>query len=419
MIKIIGGNFKKNGIVKLIKRKGKIEAFSLPTGFMKGQMYVPKNIVSVKQEAHIDNRIILNVSLKDGKHVVLLAKGRDAEEFVSLGLTVARSSAEVVETQVNSEQGGIPIPEKRSTTGPILVLVILLGAIPSLLFMIAGNNGYVPAIIAGLGMLLYVFCLWKPLPIPFGRARWKSGVMICILGLGVLAVHIKVDRQAEIAALRETDPAAYLAKLKSMGKQKEWLEELEQLDPKAFAEEQAAAEQRKKEEKEAELAEYERKEKVRKVEIEKLVNELKGIPASELQENRNRYERLVELDPSSSLFKSKLQHYETLIDQRKRWLSKPETALQIVKWSWHKDGFDNIMMATFTIKNNATFNIKDAEITCNHSSPSGTEIDMNTRTIYEVFRAGTTRTIKDFNMGFIHPQASKSSCEIVFATRNY
>ena len=393
MIKIIGGNFKKNGIVKLIKRKGKIEAFSLPTGFMKGQMYVPKNIVSVKQEAHIDNRIILNVSLKDGKHVVLLAKGRDAEEFVSLGLTVARSSAEVVETQVNSEQGGIPIPEKRSTTGPILVLVILLGAIPSLLFMIAGNNGYVPAIIAGLGMLLYVFCLWKPLPIPFGRARWKSGVMICILGLGVLAVHIKVDRQAEIAALRETDPAAYLAKLKSMGKQKEWLEELEQLDPKAFAEEQAAAEQRKKEEKEAELA--------------------------ELQENRNRYERLVELDPSSSLFKSKLQHYETLIDQRKRWLSKPETALQIVKWSWHKDGFDNIMMATFTIKNNATFNIKDAEITCNHSSPSGTEIDMNTRTIYEVFRAGTTRTIKDFNMGFIHPQASKSSCEIVFATRNY
>src|SRR4030095_6998794 len=80
--------------------------------------------------------------------------------------------------------------------------------------------------------------------------------------------------------------------------------------------------------------------------------------------------------------------------------------------SWGKGGFDNVMMSTVTIENKGKRLVKDIEITCTHSAKSGTVIDRNRKTIYETFPAGGTRTIRDFNMGFIHSQATRSSCEI-------
>src|SRR6266481_4898064 len=53
-------------------------------------------------------------------------------------------------------------------------------------------------------------------------------------------------------------------------------------------------------------------------------------------------------------------------------------------FKWRTKGFGNIMEADFTIKNNSNYNIKDLEIRCRHSAKSGTEIDSNTRTIYDV-----------------------------------
>jgi hypothetical protein len=85
---------------------------------------------------------------------------------------------------------------------------------------------------------------------------------------------------------------------------------------------------------------------------------------------------------------------------------------QITKFSWHKDGFDTIMKANFTIKNDGDVAVKDIQIKCVHSAPSGTVIDENTRTIYEIIPAHKNRTFRDFDMGFIHSQAARSSCRI-------
>lgn len=84
----------------------------------------------------------------------------------------------------------------------------------------------------------------------------------------------------------------------------------------------------------------------------------------------------------------------------------------ITKFSWYKDAFDTIMKANFTIKNNGDVAVKDIEIKCVHSAPSGTVIDENTRTIYEIIPAHKTRTFRGFDMGFIHSQAASSSCHI-------
>ena len=71
------------------------------------------------------------------------------------------------------------------------------------------------------------------------------------------------------------------------------------------------------------------------------------------------------------------------------------------------------MVATFVIRNESAHDVKDIEIRCVHSAPSGTVIDRNDKTIYEVVKAHSTRTIKDFTMGFIHTQAAQSNCQIV------
>jgi len=79
---------------------------------------------------------------------------------------------------------------------------------------------------------------------------------------------------------------------------------------------------------------------------------------------------------------------------------------------WYKDGFGSIMMADFDIRNGSSHTVKDVTIKCTHSAPSGTEIDANTRTIYQTFPAQKTKAIRDFNMGFINEQARTTRCEI-------
>ncbi len=81
-------------------------------------------------------------------------------------------------------------------------------------------------------------------------------------------------------------------------------------------------------------------------------------------------------------------------------------------FSWGTKGFGNIMNANFTITNNSNIAIKDVDIECSHFAKSGTLIDSNKRTIYEIVDAGETKQFNDFDMGFIHSQANESSCVI-------
>lgn len=76
---------------------------------------------------------------------------------------------------------------------------------------------------------------------------------------------------------------------------------------------------------------------------------------------------------------------------------------------------DVTFTASFTIENKNAFPVKDVEITCHHYANSGTEIDSNTRTVYEIVPAKGSKRINGFAMGFIHSQAAKSACGTVSA----
>jgi hypothetical protein len=79
---------------------------------------------------------------------------------------------------------------------------------------------------------------------------------------------------------------------------------------------------------------------------------------------------------------------------------------------WRRDGFDVTMTASFTIQNTNTFPIKDVEVTCRHFANSGTQIDSNTRTVYERVSAGGSFSVRNFNMGFIHSQVKRTECSV-------
>lgn len=95
---------------------------------------------------------------------------------------------------------------------------------------------------------------------------------------------------------------------------------------------------------------------------------------------------------------------------------KALASVKLEKWEGRKGGFDNVMLLTAKIKNDGDRDVKDIEIECTHASNSGTRIDSNKKIVYELVKAGKTVSIKDFGMGFIHSQATSSSCSIIDLT---
>lgn len=84
----------------------------------------------------------------------------------------------------------------------------------------------------------------------------------------------------------------------------------------------------------------------------------------------------------------------------------------LLSFEWRTDSLGMVMIADFILKNPTQYRFKDFEIKCTHSSPSGTIIDSNTNTVYDIVEPMSTRAFKKINMGFMRSQVSSSSCKI-------
>jgi hypothetical protein len=126
-----------------------------------------------------------------------------------------------------------------------------------------------------------------------------------------------------------------------------------------------------------------------------------GIIVSQHSQNNNAPSLVTSSPPVQSAADIKQQ----IIDQ-----------LEIEKLGWYKSRFDNVMMVNVTFKNKGTRDVKDIELTCEHYASSGTKIDSNSRVIYEIVKAGKSKRVRNFNMGFIHSQAVSTSCRITDLT---
>lgn len=89
--------------------------------------------------------------------------------------------------------------------------------------------------------------------------------------------------------------------------------------------------------------------------------------------------------------------------------------LSIKNFTWQKGGFGSVMTADFAFENKGDYDVKDITVRCTLVAASGTTIDSNTRTIYELVPARGTKAVKNFNMGFINSQAARSGCNVMNA----
>ena len=85
----------------------------------------------------------------------------------------------------------------------------------------------------------------------------------------------------------------------------------------------------------------------------------------------------------------------------------------IKDFRWGTGGFGSVLvLSKIVIENKNAEPVKDFEIECIHRGPSGTVIDRNTKTLFEIVPANKSITLHDINMGFINSQAATSSCGI-------
>jgi hypothetical protein len=78
---------------------------------------------------------------------------------------------------------------------------------------------------------------------------------------------------------------------------------------------------------------------------------------------------------------------------------------------WRKGGFGSVAVANFTVTNYNPFAIKDVRVRCTFYSKSGTELNRDNVTLYEVFGASKTKKIRDLSVSFINQQAATGSCK--------
>jgi hypothetical protein len=94
--------------------------------------------------------------------------------------------------------------------------------------------------------------------------------------------------------------------------------------------------------------------------------------------------------------------------------SPKDVALRDTKldFHWAKSGFGSVMIADFKVQNPTPYRFKDFEVTCTDYGKSGTEIDTNKKTIYEIVQPKSTKSVKHVNMGFMHSQTDTSGCQL-------
>lgn len=79
---------------------------------------------------------------------------------------------------------------------------------------------------------------------------------------------------------------------------------------------------------------------------------------------------------------------------RKSALRDAKPYVEILNSSWTRSEYGSRAEFTITLRNNAPWDIKDVQFHTGYYSKSGTLIDYGDETVYEIFPAGSTKTVK-------------------------
>jgi hypothetical protein len=291
--------------------------------------------------------------------------------------------------------------------------------------VLAAIDARIALAVSGCLTILALYALVRPLArIQLGNRIGTglfliSAIFAFLLSSGMLAQQ--TSKQAMV--LRDADPKTYLMQIKGKVDDATYISELQKLDPQGHAQE--LRERTEAERKAAEIA-------AAKIDTERveLKNRLASASPLLLVDEIKLRQRYLELEPKDASNKTALEKaraqmlaIETQaaaekerLETLRRARTDPASFLDMVDFTWKKGGFGAVMEASFKVKNKSPIGIKDIVFQCDHSGPSGTRMDSNTRTVFDFVNAGATKSFRNINMGFIHSQATSSSCRITSAT---
>ncbi len=85
------------------------------------------------------------------------------------------------------------------------------------------------------------------------------------------------------------------------------------------------------------------------------------------------------------------------------WQKSPESLLE---------SREEVLIISFTVKNESQYRIKDFGIRLIVSARSGTELQTKHKTIYDFVEPESKKVFRNINVGSVHDQAGKVECEI-------
>lgn len=209
--------------------------------------------------------------------------------------------------------------------------------------------------------------------------------------------ELQIDANAkEIAALGQSNPAAQAAALAKADT--EMLSAIGKVDPSLRDEEIARRNEAKA------VANAPR--------IAELLAQGRKLDKGDVDGRISIWRKLVSLAPGEADYRTSLTELEEKKARADRIRANPEEGVEVVVYRWHTSGFGAVMMLDITLRNDSSVELRDFVINCEHSGPSGTVIDRNSRTLYEKLAAGEKRKFRNVNMGLIHSQVEKTACQV-------
>lgn len=284
----------------------------------------------------------------------------------------------------------------------------------------AGFAGWIIVALAAAVVVAYSFYRpeWSILGFSPAGVRKVFGVIAIFLLIGIVSGNSEEKRENEardIVALMKSRPEDGQKRLAAADD--DLLQAIKLID-----EDIETAERRRRAERDALAVKADEAQNAPK--IAALEKQAEALASYDLDGRMALYRQITAMAPSEAKWRDRLAALEAedakmreeQEEVRRQLLFPEEFALFELK-HWRKGGFGSVMTVSGTIRNNSRFTLKDFTLQCELSAPSGTLVDRNVKIIYEQVAAGSSKVIRDFNMGFIPDQSAATSCKIVRAVR--
>jgi hypothetical protein len=149
--------------------------------------------------------------------------------------------------------------------------------------------------------------------------------------------------------------------------------------------------------------------------VKELVEMERTLPREDVEARLSFWDDIQTLDPSNKEYAAKRDELRREIAAHQSFRDNPEMGADIIEVRPSRGGFGTVLVTDLTIRNRSLSDLKDFQLVCDNIGPSRSVIGQSKAVLYEVVPARSTKTFKEVNMGFMHPQTKSADCHVRIA----